>query len=1136
VTPRRSQPPSQDVPSPLGRGEGEGNEVAVNLLPDLADRQNARRLLNANIIVEAGAGTGKTTLLTDRLLFLLLAGGKENQGVDVTRLVALTFTEKAAAEIKARLAGKLGDLLAALEERPLPDERRARALSLIEELETIFHKTRPALSRAAGEALRAMDRAQIGTIHHFASYILQLYPLESGLGPRFEVDAGPAFDEMFRAEWALWLDTELGETPPRRDAWLEVLLLASLEDLEDLARALCGEGVHQGTLGATPAMAERLRRLAADFAALPQGKPAPGSASRILDSIAEVAAHLDELAAGLGNAGPLPALKPYREFKAKTWPKAWRGQPGEEIYDRGLRVAQSTSALSDKLLRKALALVGPFAETFRDAYRRRGLVTFEGLLTRARALVRDEKIIRRELKARFDAILIDEFQDTDPLQGEILLFLAEEAYSTAARWEDIKFAPGKIFVVGDPKQSIYRFRGADIRAYERFTGLLLQQGAVKCHLQANFRSHAGLVDPVNAAFEKILKPVEGLQPAYRPLFPRPGEAPADGVELVLLRDGDGAGKVDAETGAREEARWMARWINAQAGPGGPRRLKDIAVLLRTTSPLGNYLDVFKEEGVRYVVEADRHFYATQEITDFVNLLKVLDEPLDKIALVGLLRSPMAALADAEVLSLSTVDALDYRNHRWKEAKLSPGARGRLESLWKHLRRFYERVGRDPLGEFVETLLRDSFLLELATAAYQGEQTLSNLLKFGRMAADAGDNRGATLKEFIGEVLRSMREFVQEGESPLADEHLDAVRILTIHKAKGLEFSVVFLPNLSAKKGGGQERATSRVDWAESTAGFRLREAGAADAAMALLEEEEKQREEYEQARLLYVALTRAREKMILLGQAEPRDKNSFAALLRGAGFWPAEDESPSALELGGRSIPVTSVKPSAASSSSREKEAENPPVPGLAGLAALWQKRYDEMKACQAQSLFTSPTAEETLVPAPNAATERAAGGAPGAAGLLGELCHRVLRDVDFRNPANLEALLEKARTLLSLEDPDAPWPEILAEARGILDGFFKTETGRRLAASEILGREVPFIAGGDGQVLRGAMDVLFRRDGALWIGDYKTDRINTGGSAARAERYRAQGEAYRAAARRALGEEARVEIIFIRTGDTVIL
>lgn len=1100
-------------------------------IEDQEARDKARLSLGKNIVVEAGAGTGKTTLLTDRILFSLLAG--PGKGTDISRIVALTFTEKAAGEIKLRLSDKLSDLLALIDGRPLPEKRLNAARLWIGEAEKHFGRSPEDIRKDADAAVNALDRVLIGTIHHFAAHVLRLHPIEAGVDPSFEVDDGTAFEELFAAQWALWLDDELGAAPRRRELWLSVLQLATLGDLEKIARELCREGARQGRVGTTKEMTAAVKKLADEFARIENGKPDPGGSSRIGDVLKAVSSHLKALAGALENGRSLPQTRPLPKIGQSVWPKKWADLPGQELYEEGRSLAEEVSDVSESLIARAVELLLPFADDFREKYSRRGFIGYDGLLTAARALIRDNAAVRRELKGRFDVLLIDEFQDTDPLQGELLLFLAEEKESAAKDWRKIRFAPGKIFIVGDPKQSIYRFRGADIRAYERFTRLLLDQGAEKCDLRTNFRSHAGLALPVNAVFTEAMRGEEGLQPDYLAIYPRPeaDDSQSPGVEMVLVYDPENVkAKIKAEARQAAEAGWMVEWILKHCGEDNECRYRDVAILLRTTAPLGAYLEALKGAGIPYVVEADRYFYGTQEVIDFINLLRVLDDPNDRLSLAGLLRSPLCGLDDRDLYELSRAKALSYLKDP-PSGCVSPAGKTRCAAFFEILRGLRRHAGKEPLGDFVSRVLGETFLLEHASAAYHHEQTASNLMKFGRMAALAGEGRGATLKEFIGEVCRSMDDSSDEGESPLADEQLDAVRILTIHKSKGLEYPVVLLPNLTAKKGGGQEKPVSALDWGEQTLGLRLPKAKAADTAMALIERAESRREAREAVRLLYVAMTRAKERLVLIGGADPGDKSSFSAILQGAGAWPEKGERPDRLSLPGAEIAISYVDVGRGWGATRRGPIQKKPRIDGGALARLWLKRRAESAARRAATLFTSPTAYLHEPDKAHFKTEDQT--AAPSASLLGQVCHSVLEKIDFKSK-NIDAHLSAACARLARQYPAADWNNIGKQGREILSGFLVSSAAREISGGEILGREIPFVCARAGQVLRGSMDLLYRDRGKLWVVDYKTSRVAAGGAENQAARYAEQGRAYVDALKRSTGLDCGFKIVFLRSGEIV--
>ena len=1087
---------------------------------DRADRDAARLRLDANAVVVAGAGTGKTTLLTDRILFTLLGPERARP---VTAIVALTFTEKAAGEIRLRLGERLLALVAILTGGTLAGELRPRTEEALAILKGEFKRKDSELLERARASLEDMDKAQIGTIHSFAAHLLRLYPLEAGVDPNFSVDEGEGFDELFAGEWAKWLDEELSEESPHREEWLSILRWASLEDVEGLARGLARERVELGSVGRPDETTVRwLKGTAHALRSAPEGQPAPRG--KILEALAALCSHLDELSKAAASLNP-PILRPHALRPAQSaWPSNWDAAARPD-YERARRIAKSASAAGEALVRRALRLAAPFAEGLRRAYGRSGLVSFDGLLLKARNLVRDHPSVREGLKARYESFLIDEFQDTDPLQGELLLFLAEEPGGRARRWDQISAGAGRIFLVGDPKQSIYRFRGADIAAYQGFTGHLLKdKKTVFCELKTNFRSTPRILAPVNKIFSSLMRFKPGSQPEYLPVTSHQESAgpvgPANWADSTMefvvvgpaLEEGE---EPDAAAGQKTESAWAAEWIAKNCGGAGRRRFKDVAVLMRTSSALAPLLDAFKAAGIPYVVEMEKLFYAAQEVIDFVNLLRVLDDPEDRVSFTGLLRSPLFGVKDAELLA-------GFGNYFQDPPKgLSDFTRRRLEKLFLLLRSLHARRGRLPLGEFVHAVLGETPFLSAASAAYHGQQTVSNLQKFARMAGAASEGRGMTLREFIGSAIAAMDESRAEGESPLADEHLDAVRILSIHKAKGLEFPVVFVVNLSGTTLRGGEEAPVLFDWSSGRAGLRLGDR--VDAVRAGLEVRERERQEDEAVRVLYVAMTRAKEKLFLVGRRKAVG-GSLAALLDEAGAWPRAGEE--AVELGSERLAVRWVKSGSGAghgaSAARGilKPKHRLPEPKvLADLRLSRLKRRDEALA---RRWTRSPT-DYLREHEKGWAGAREGRGAPGEGMLVGQVCHRVLAFWDFGRDGDLGRAVEAACRSL-----EAPAP-VRREAEKILKDFLASPCARELGEAEILGREVPFVYGEDKTVVRGVMDLVYRRGGDVVVADYKSEAVEPRGLGRLQEKYRRQGEDYRAALQRAWGIKAEFRLLFLR-------
>ncbi|MDE0213701.1 MAG: UvrD-helicase domain-containing protein, partial [Deltaproteobacteria bacterium] len=603
---------------------------------DERERRLASTTFDRNVVVTAGAGTGKTTLLVERCVNLLMR--REPAPVRVTELVALTFTNKAANEMKARLRDRLEALAetGAARPRPAVDGGTEEADALCERYGLAPDDVRD----RARKALADLERAQIGTIHGFAASLLRLYPLETGLDPGFREGDERLLRRHFDTSWGLWLDGELSSAGPRTGEWKQVLARFPLEHIAELAGGLCADKVDLEVIrraGAAGDPAEVLEEWLGDLdetvadliARHPQQRKNEQALAVARDVVRSMRSAPAEAVAVDPDDLSLLQWKP-------SAVKGWNEDDLESARDV-LKAAGALAQVDRGRMDRLCALLTPFARQCRADFTRKGLVTFDGLLVRARDLLRDHSRIREELKDRYKAILVDEFQDTDPLQYEILLWLCEKRSQRAATWRDIRLAPDKLFVVGDPKQSVYGFRGADIEAYLKIIQeVIVAQGGVRYPLTANFRSDARILDAVNGIFRNLIREEPGLQPEYIPLQPgldgatEPPEASSPRpvrVRRVTAADR----KLNAETARRLEAESLARWLDEEILGRVSFRDRDgnlvgarpghVAFLLRALTNVQVYLEALRRRGIGYVVEGERDFYATQEVVDTVNLLR-----------------------------------------------------------------------------------------------------------------------------------------------------------------------------------------------------------------------------------------------------------------------------------------------------------------------------------------------------------------------------------------------------------------------------------------------------------------------------------------------------------------------------------
>ncbi len=1127
-------------------------------IPDASVREQAVTTFDQNVVVIAGAGTGKTTLLVNRLVHLLM---REPGSLELARIVALTFTNKAASEMKVRLRGRLTALLSPERPEGSPEAGAVQPQDLRDRYGLTFDR----IAAKAEAALRQLEQAQIGTVHSFAAHLLRLYPLEGGVAPDFREDDGLRLDELFQAQWDLWIDRELGPGGDAHARWRRVLRAADLPELRDLARALCNDHVRLDDLttqlrsptlsGPLLAWLTRKRGRAAELLAT-SGQGKSRKVESLLEAAGRVYAHALESPALDLDEGARTALAERLAGNLGAPPAGWTPDAFAEARDL-IAVARRLLMVPGPLVAEIADLLLPLVRTVRAGFLEEGWVSFDGLLAKARDLLSAHPSIRDQLKQDYQAVLVDEFQDTDPMQYEIILFLAERAGRRAAAWHEVDLEPGKLFIVGDPKQSIYTFRRADIEAFQRVVSMIGESGGRCYELRTNFRSHRDVLDVVNAVFDRLFAPDPGECPSPSPITNVPLEAVPErppalqrpGVELRVVQPVED--DFDAAAATRAEAAALAAWISDELLANERLRDRDglqplrpghVALLFRTLTQAQTYLDALRRVGIPYVTDGEKHFYRRQEVIDLVNVLRVLLDPHDAVALVGVLRSPLGAVADRALVALRERGALDYRQMSRLSGWDDPHA-GRLAELYGRLAELHGSMPHRALPAALDLLFSRLPVLELAAASQHGEQAVANLLKVRELAVDLADRAELTMRGFVELMMARVAEQPDESESALAEESLDAVRVLTIHKAKGLEFPVVVLPGLH-----GGTSATLRFplvssDWTTGLAGFALRDCWSLGGVA--VHEKVTARQDAEQRRILYVGMTRARDRLVLSGGLIRHPvRESFWGLLKTACAGDLGEAG--VLKIGQAAIrreliPARDQWPEAA----RHQPGPLGPAQGVDEQLRRWAHREQTWKRICRTPWHLTPTAVmDTESGRPSGPQQ----GRDGSSLLIGTLAHRILEEWDFhRDPADLPACVTAACRYGIPDERQADSARIEAELQSMMRVFAGSAAYRDLQRATILGREIPFVIPWPQPltpdaspltpacVMEGRIDLVYCLDGAVWVMDYKTDRVPTGGLAAQALRYGTQASIYRAAVARCLHLDAvRVQFMFLRTGEAL--
>ncbi len=838
----------------------------MSLLPDAEARRAIREELHVTLVVEAAAGTGKTTELVGRILALLLTGT-----TTLSRVVAVTFTEKAAGEMKLRLRSEI---------------ERARNAP----------RTTPIERSRLDGALEELEASHIGTIHGFCAELLRQRPVEARVDPLFETLDEEARDRLFDEAFERWFQSMLAAPPEgvrrvlrRRNAGRDssgpkdVLRRAglSLVDQRDFRASWRREGFARD-----PAIDHVVGRLREVAALCERIGAADAWITKSLREIQHFVAELDhrEAVRGRDYDGLERELRGFARW-GRHW--NWKGGPnalgGGVTRQAAIALRDSAKVDLDALLARADAdlaacLYGdlqPLVHAYEDLKRRAGKLDFLDLLLVTRDLLRDDDAVRRELQQRYAHLLVDEFQDTDPLQAEILLLLAADrpAERDATRAQPV---PGKLFIVGDPKQSIYRFRRADVALYEGIKRRLVTHGARLVHLTTSFRSVPAIQHAVNASFAPAMQGnADGTQAEYVALeaFRADSEAHPAVIALPVPRPYSKWGKVtnrEVDASFPDAVGAFVHWLVTDSGwtvsDGArgqvPVESRDVCLLFRrfvnfrddVTRP---YVRALEARRVPHVLVGGRSFHAREEVLALRNAANAIEWPDDDFSVFATLRGPFFALGDDALLAFRAKHKSLHPLRRIETDQLDEVTRPVADAM-DVLARLHSGRNARPIADTLGQLLE-------ATRAYagvaiwpSGEQALANL---ARVLDQARRFEGAGATSFRAFVRRIEDESARNaaGEAPVVEEGTDGVRLMTVHRAKGLEFPVVILvdPTCSAVA----DEPSRYIDaaqglWARPLAGcspIELQEHG----------DDVLRHDAEESTRLAYVAATRAKDVLVI---------------------------------------------------------------------------------------------------------------------------------------------------------------------------------------------------------------------------------------------------------------------------------
>lgn len=1036
-----------------------------------AEQQRAVEEFSTNLLVMAGAGTGKTRVLTQKYLHLL-----QSRKCEVPQIVAVTFTNKAAGEMRNRIRWEMKRIY----QTSTGEEKEywSRQLELLE------------------------VAAKITTIHGLCLALLRQHPVEAGIDPQGEIlDEGEEY--LFKSKAAKSALSTLLATDEEGDHLPVVLALGSHFFLEQL-----------------PALYSTLKEAGVEIEALTPSAPEEESSvplGSLLKGLKSALFHLEQEAATVKLT---PRAQELLTTLFAQWPVYQEElEKMERLTEDGLSILTDLLSYLPKNLNKKLrpaldeihaqveavrkALVAreaarqrpaiiSFLRLFDQEYSRlkqlEGKLDFTDQLFLTRKLLRDHPLITREYQRLFAYIMVDEFQDTNSLQWEIIQLLCGE-----------RSQEGRLFLVGDLKQSIYRFRGAEVEIMTGLADTKFGPNGQVLVLAKNYRTKPAVAAVINHLCHRIFAS-EAFP--YHPLVPAADEqtSPETGVELLLAPEEE-----PLLLAARIRQLVEAGEIQVRSGTTSRRvEYGDVALLFRTKTHIKAFEDAFRAQGIPYQVTAGVGFYARQEIQDQLNLLRLVECADDALALAGILRSPFCQVSDEALFWLAHPDGLTKGFWGRNEAANYPTAisepeRKRLARLGRLIAELSQNAHLLSIPDLLHTAWRETGYIATVAALPDGERSLANLDKLIRRAEAFAAKGYSGLRDFVAFLRHLSTMEVREGEATFPQGEGNFVQMMTIHAAKGLEFPVVVIPeldrefNLSSPTTIAYHKKWGIVHKVKDPNGSWLD-----TEASAQLKEGEKRAEVSELKRLFYVGLTRARDYLLLSATArevkaktidDGRSWLDWLEMVR-PGLMTAEegllylDDYPLKLT---RSAQVTATP---------ETAPGRPPA--VAEEIAVTLELPTSTKKMTTRRLSLTPLltfqecprrfywqhrlgSDPATVPTTEAAPEKKV--ATNYSLLLGEVFHRLISGPTL-TMAEAESTFAGWFSALPPEEQQTALVQVKRMYENYLTSPFLPEPGVRVE------NELPFVLALQTVIIKGVIDrILFYPDGRIIVVDFKTNR-----------------------------------------------
>ncbi len=1094
----------------------------------LDDEQRLAVACAENVVVSAGAGSGKTTVLAERFVRLIREGRAE-----VDQILTLTFTRKAASEMNERIYSAL------------------------------LAETGP----EAGKALASFDSSQISTLDSFCARIARDLSQRFGVARDFRVADETADPGMERLALRFVLDNhelpclaEFIHVNGFEQVWKrlfarianEYLSVAEERDFSAMAASQLRE------LGAL--LEKELARLRELFDGVGALDPA---AKAILDSQRAIR--------GLPDLASLAERSKYAELKAAIGPLTLSQQTGRSgaaavllykelvgeirpLRDAIVEILDTLESSAD--LEGMLALLGRFQGEVLDHKRRTGLLSFRDVVEMAVAILGENRELRRYYATRYRYIMIDEFQDNNALQKRLLYLLAGRA-DPGPEPSPFDLEPGRLFFVGDEKQSIYRFRGADVSVFRGLSEELAAAGGRALRLRTNYRSSPLLVDFFNFLFPRVMaNPGADFEARFEPLSygsSEPRKAGSLSSVRLFYKPYAEERAPDAAEGDDAEAWYIARFIREQVTRGSlliregdgerPAGYDDFAVLMRSTSNQIRYERLFRRFGIPYAAQSVRTLFLEAPLNDLYCALELAVYPDDRTAYAALLRSPLVHLSDDSVARVLLRDADAFEELPGIEElgaedleKLKRGKR-----LVDHVR---ERADFAPLAELVHDLWH-RFGYRYLLMRNRDYHPYIEYYDYFRSLAERFDEQGSPLSAFLDYIRPNLGKYERLPELSIVQDNPGGVQILTVHKAKGLEFPVVILAN-SGNSGRGSSEGSEPYFLSESH-GVTLRVSSGGNYFYTLGKEESRRKDLAEAKRLLYVALTRARSHLVISGchnlknrpgtDARGQPKNEDVLLnmvLSGIGWSPEEPERRLAVPI--EIIPDVTERDLFAGAVEGPKRQSEEALRALVDhyrSAPLAERRFPRtdwaatwLNELARERAEAGPARREPLpsVPSDPLIVRGKLGDA------FGTLCHFVLQRALGGLPVEGTALPRELAEALEGSGRQALMRDALALAQRFLSSPLGVEA---LSAERETESAFLYRVESDGAecFVSGKLDLLFKRPGSRGapgetiVVDFKTDRERIEGA------YDAQLQIYRQAAEALTALPCRAYLFYLRDG-----